>query len=227
MFSVSLSKHRRSHREIGTPGMFAEGNDGERWPGCATLGASPPRLRREGMEGASGEGGMLRDHHANSDWRAGDFLGKRGSGYTRQNSTQSSSQANSFWTKVAGVGPEHWPLGKTRPPSGQECRSCWPTGGASCLSLREGPAATQASGAQPSPPPGLCSFGTPTPRLPTGGKAVTTAPVPGQTPHDESDRRTEPRSSVSDLVNSLTSEMLMVSRQWGGRGRGRDTRGNW
>nr|XP_051689164.1 synaptotagmin-7 isoform X2 [Oryctolagus cuniculus] len=48
-------------------------------------------------------------------------------------------------------------------------------------------------------------------RLPAGGKAVTTAPVPGQTPHDESDRRTEPRSSVSDLVNSLTSEMLMLS----------------
>nr|XP_051689168.1 synaptotagmin-7 isoform X7 [Oryctolagus cuniculus] len=48
-------------------------------------------------------------------------------------------------------------------------------------------------------------------KLPAGGKAVTTAPVPGQTPHDESDRRTEPRSSVSDLVNSLTSEMLMLS----------------
>ncbi|XP_046301555.1 synaptotagmin-7 isoform X11 [Marmota monax] len=48
-------------------------------------------------------------------------------------------------------------------------------------------------------------------KLPTGGKAVNTAPVPGQTPHDESDRRTEPRSSVSDLVNSLTSEMLMLS----------------
>ncbi|XP_054998925.1 synaptotagmin-7 isoform X3 [Sorex araneus] len=48
-------------------------------------------------------------------------------------------------------------------------------------------------------------------RLPPGGKAVNTAPVPGQTPHDESDRRTEPRSSVSDLVNSLTSEMLMLS----------------
>lgn len=39
---------------------------------------------------------------------------------------------------------------------------------------------------------------------------MNTAPVPGQTPHDESDRRTEPHSSVSDLVNSLTSEMLMV-----------------
>lgn len=52
----------------------------------------------------------------------------------------------------------------------------------------------------------------PPPRLPAGGKAVNTAPVPGQTPHDESDRRTEPRSSVSDLVNSLTSEMLMVRR---------------
>ncbi|XP_074228024.1 synaptotagmin-7 isoform X1 [Camelus bactrianus] len=48
-------------------------------------------------------------------------------------------------------------------------------------------------------------------RLPAGGKVVNTAPVPGQTPHDESDRRTEPRSSVSDLVNSLTSEMLMLS----------------
>ncbi|XP_037695283.1 synaptotagmin-7 isoform X2 [Choloepus didactylus] len=47
--------------------------------------------------------------------------------------------------------------------------------------------------------------------LPAGGKAVNTAPVPGQTPHDDSDARTEPRSSVSDLVNSLTSEMLMLS----------------
>lgn len=49
---------------------------------------------------------------------------------------------------------------------------------------------------------------------------VNTAPVPSQTPHDESDRRTEPRSSVSDLVNSLTSEMLMVRRA-GGLGRAR------
>ncbi|XP_021107424.1 synaptotagmin-7 isoform X15 [Heterocephalus glaber] len=48
-------------------------------------------------------------------------------------------------------------------------------------------------------------------KLPAGGKAVDTALVPGQTPHDESDRRTEPRSSVSDLANSLTSEMLMLS----------------
>ncbi|XP_075784566.1 synaptotagmin-7 isoform X3 [Pelodiscus sinensis] len=48
-------------------------------------------------------------------------------------------------------------------------------------------------------------------RLPSGGKMVNTAPVPGQTQHDESDRKTEPRSSVSDLVNSLTSEMLMLS----------------
>ncbi|NXI65667.1 SYT7 protein, partial [Anseranas semipalmata] len=48
-------------------------------------------------------------------------------------------------------------------------------------------------------------------RLPAGGKAVNTAPVPGQTQQDESDRKTEPRSSVSDLVNSLTSEMLMLS----------------
>lgn len=45
---------------------------------------------------------------------------------------------------------------------------------------------------------------------------MSTTPVPSQTPHDESDRRTEPRSSVSDLVNSLTSEMLMV-RGWEAR----------
>ncbi|XP_044870153.1 synaptotagmin-7 isoform X6 [Mauremys mutica] len=48
-------------------------------------------------------------------------------------------------------------------------------------------------------------------KLPSGGKMVNTAPMPGQTQHDESDRKTEPRSSVSDLVNSLTSEMLMLS----------------
>ncbi|XP_023966402.1 synaptotagmin-7 isoform X2 [Chrysemys picta bellii] len=47
--------------------------------------------------------------------------------------------------------------------------------------------------------------------LPSGGKMGNTAPMPGQTQHDESDRKTEPRSSVSDLVNSLTSEMLMLS----------------
>ncbi|XP_033013009.1 synaptotagmin-7 isoform X6 [Lacerta agilis] len=48
-------------------------------------------------------------------------------------------------------------------------------------------------------------------RLPSGGKAVNTAPVPGQTQHEDPDHKTEPRSSVSDLVNSLTSEMLMLS----------------
>lgn len=69
------------------------------------------------------------------------------------------------------------------------------------------------------------SLPTPASRLPAGGKAVNTAPVPGQTPHDESDRRTEPRSSVSDLVNSLTSEMLMVRRVGDGLG-GRPNLGN-
>uniref|UniRef100_A0A2I3HWH9 Synaptotagmin-7 n=1 Tax=Nomascus leucogenys TaxID=61853 RepID=A0A2I3HWH9_NOMLE len=59
--------------------------------------------------------------------------------------------------------------------------------------------------------PAQSHLDSPAPRLPAGGKAVNTAPVPGQTPHDESDRRTETRSSVSDLVNSLTSEMLMLS----------------
>ncbi|XP_048340227.1 synaptotagmin-7 isoform X3 [Sphaerodactylus townsendi] len=48
-------------------------------------------------------------------------------------------------------------------------------------------------------------------RLPSGGKAVNTAPVPGQMQHEETDHKTEPRSSVTDLVNSLTSEMLMLS----------------
>ncbi|NWW34037.1 SYT7 protein, partial [Panurus biarmicus] len=48
-------------------------------------------------------------------------------------------------------------------------------------------------------------------RLPASGKAGNAAPAPGQPPHDESDRKTEPHSSVSDLVNSLTSEMLMLS----------------
>lgn len=40
---------------------------------------------------------------------------------------------------------------------------------------------------------------------------MNTTPVQGQVSQDDLDRRTEPRSSVSDLVNSLTSEMLMVS----------------
>ncbi|XP_039559309.1 synaptotagmin-7 isoform X3 [Passer montanus] len=48
-------------------------------------------------------------------------------------------------------------------------------------------------------------------KLPAGGKAGNAAPAPGQPPLDESDRKTEPHSSVSDLVNSLTSEMLMLS----------------
>lgn len=48
-------------------------------------------------------------------------------------------------------------------------------------------------------------------RLPSGGKVVNTTPVPGQTQHEDTDHKTEARSSVSDLVNSLTSEMLMVS----------------
>ncbi|XP_042326192.1 synaptotagmin-7 isoform X3 [Sceloporus undulatus] len=48
-------------------------------------------------------------------------------------------------------------------------------------------------------------------RLPSGGKVGNAAAVPGQTQHEEPDHKTEPRSSVSDLVNSLTSEMLMLS----------------
>uniref|UniRef100_A0A670Z2X2 Synaptotagmin-7 n=1 Tax=Pseudonaja textilis TaxID=8673 RepID=A0A670Z2X2_PSETE len=48
-------------------------------------------------------------------------------------------------------------------------------------------------------------------KLPSGGKVVNTTPVPGQTQHEDTDHKTEPRSSVTDLVNSLTSEMLMLS----------------
>ncbi|XP_033913529.2 synaptotagmin-7-like isoform X1 [Acipenser ruthenus] len=48
-------------------------------------------------------------------------------------------------------------------------------------------------------------------RLPGGSKALNSTTVQGQLPHDEADRRTEPHSSVSDLANSLTSEMLMLS----------------
>nr|XP_008114072.1 PREDICTED: synaptotagmin-7 isoform X5 [Anolis carolinensis] len=48
-------------------------------------------------------------------------------------------------------------------------------------------------------------------RLPSGGKVGNAAAVPGQTQHEETDHKTEPRSSVTDLVNSLTSEMLMLS----------------
>ncbi|XP_042326238.1 synaptotagmin-7 isoform X8 [Sceloporus undulatus] len=48
-------------------------------------------------------------------------------------------------------------------------------------------------------------------KLPSGGKVGNAAAVPGQTQHEEPDHKTEPRSSVSDLVNSLTSEMLMLS----------------
>ncbi|RXM30637.1 Synaptotagmin-7 [Acipenser ruthenus] len=47
--------------------------------------------------------------------------------------------------------------------------------------------------------------------LPGGSKALNSTTVQGQLPHDEADRRTEPHSSVSDLANSLTSEMLMLS----------------
>ncbi|KAM4722562.1 synaptotagmin-7 isoform 2-T2 [Rhinophrynus dorsalis] len=47
--------------------------------------------------------------------------------------------------------------------------------------------------------------------LQTGGKTANATAVPGQAQPDEIDRKAEQRSSVSDLVNSLTSEMLMLS----------------
>ncbi|XP_075693756.1 synaptotagmin-7 isoform X3 [Rhinoderma darwinii] len=48
-------------------------------------------------------------------------------------------------------------------------------------------------------------------RLPAGAKTTNTTVVPGQAQPDESDKKADQRSSVSDLVNSLTSEMLMLS----------------
>ncbi|XP_040184365.1 synaptotagmin-7 isoform X1 [Rana temporaria] len=48
-------------------------------------------------------------------------------------------------------------------------------------------------------------------RVPAGSKTTNTTVVPGQAQPDETDRKTDQRSSVSDLVNSLTSEMLMLS----------------
>ncbi|XP_056382791.1 synaptotagmin-7 isoform X4 [Hyla sarda] len=47
-------------------------------------------------------------------------------------------------------------------------------------------------------------------RLPAGAKTNTTG-GPGQAQSEESDKKPDQRSSVSDLVNSLTSEMLMLS----------------
>ncbi|XP_069079339.1 synaptotagmin-7 isoform X1 [Pleurodeles waltl] len=47
-------------------------------------------------------------------------------------------------------------------------------------------------------------------RLPSSGKMNTTG-VSGQGQQEDSDRKPDARSSVSDLVNSLTSEMLMLS----------------
>nr|XP_033783980.1 synaptotagmin-7 isoform X9 [Geotrypetes seraphini] len=48
-------------------------------------------------------------------------------------------------------------------------------------------------------------------KLPASSKMGNAAAVPGQMQHDEANRKADSRSSVSDLVNSLTSEMLMLS----------------
>ncbi|VTJ57425.1 Hypothetical predicted protein [Marmota monax] len=126
-------------------------------------------------------GVQTQTNHASQCLRARRLLGNPKRGTPTPNSPP--------WEAARGMGPELKSLGKNRPPDRHELCLCPPA--------EEGPAAT----------PGLWRPAQPSPR----GKAVNTAPVPGQTPHDESDRRTEPRSSVSDLVNSLTSEMLMLS----------------
>ncbi|XP_053305712.1 synaptotagmin-7 isoform X1 [Spea bombifrons] len=48
-------------------------------------------------------------------------------------------------------------------------------------------------------------------RLPSGTKTSNAAGPQGQAQQDEGERKNDQRSSVSDLVNSLTSEMLMLS----------------
>ncbi|XP_063294709.1 synaptotagmin-7 isoform X4 [Pelobates fuscus] len=48
-------------------------------------------------------------------------------------------------------------------------------------------------------------------KLPAGTKTTNASGVPGQAQPDEAERKNDQRSSVSDLVNSLTSEMLMLS----------------
>ncbi|XP_069821786.1 synaptotagmin-7 isoform X3 [Dendropsophus ebraccatus] len=48
-------------------------------------------------------------------------------------------------------------------------------------------------------------------RLPAGAKTSNTSVAPGQAQSEDGDKKADQRSSVSDLVNSLTSEMLMLS----------------
>uniref|UniRef100_A0A8C5PMB0 Synaptotagmin-7 n=1 Tax=Leptobrachium leishanense TaxID=445787 RepID=A0A8C5PMB0_9ANUR len=48
-------------------------------------------------------------------------------------------------------------------------------------------------------------------RLPAGTKTANAATMQGQAHQDDGERKNDQRSSVSDLVNSLTSEMLMLS----------------
>ncbi|XP_069479985.1 synaptotagmin-7 isoform X2 [Ambystoma mexicanum] len=48
-------------------------------------------------------------------------------------------------------------------------------------------------------------------RMPSSGKMMNAAHMPGQMHQEDSERKPDARSSVSDLVNSLTSEMLMLS----------------
>ncbi|XP_069821788.1 synaptotagmin-7 isoform X5 [Dendropsophus ebraccatus] len=48
-------------------------------------------------------------------------------------------------------------------------------------------------------------------KLPAGAKTSNTSVAPGQAQSEDGDKKADQRSSVSDLVNSLTSEMLMLS----------------
>lgn len=184
---------------LAEPGPTQVGRLGERHPGClqrvmmqrATERSPPeplpptpaPRPGWGSREAALGrEAGS--EATGRQGWRVGAFWG--------------TGTVQAAHTGADGAGRE-------QASRGQEHSSCWPAGGAAgggewaCCPVPSPARHRQAR-----------SLGLPAPRLPAGGKAVNTTPVPSQTPHDESDRRTEPRSSVSDLVNSLTSEMLMV-----------------
>ncbi|XP_054226434.1 synaptotagmin-7 isoform X10 [Homo sapiens] len=159
------------------------------WTHHTTVEPPPSRLGADGIEQASEDWGQWppqRPTMQANDWRVGGFWGTGRMGTPPKISPIGVVKPQSPGVEAARrMGPGHGSPGKTRCPRGLEYRSCRPAGDGSCWGLQR--------------------------RLPAGGKAVNTAPVPGQTPHDESDRRTEPRSSVSDLVNSLTSEMLMLS----------------
>lgn len=78
-----------------TLGVFAEGHDAGGDLDMPPWVPPLPGWSKQGWQGASGKGAMLRDHHSGSDWMVGDFLGNRNSGNTHQNGTHRGSLAAS------------------------------------------------------------------------------------------------------------------------------------